>query len=164
MADINIGSDQLLVTTLNDNDRVTITLQETNQQIATITIEQFRQHLQTAILPDYRSLTEMAIPGEIIIGEDGTEKQVYGRRFIGTIPTDKPSGENRWLLIFHNDGIVRAPIAVSGYVMSGQWNDPILPPLSSMIIEGIGKYGIVLQHDGTLAGKFYNLFIKYIYR
>lgn len=41
MADINIGSAALLTTTLNDNDRVTITRAATGQQVATMTVGDF---------------------------------------------------------------------------------------------------------------------------
>lgn len=81
MADINIGSDQLLTTTLNDNDRLTFTRIETGQQIATMTVGDFKK----AIVIDFSSLTEQKIPGEFWVDADGTTKrQVYQRTFIGT--------------------------------------------------------------------------------
>lgn len=45
MADVNIGSDALLVTTLNDNDRVTITREATDQQVATMKISDLKKHI-----------------------------------------------------------------------------------------------------------------------
>lgn len=81
MADINIGSDTLLVTALNDNDRVTITRQVTSQQVATMTVDDFRKSLYDF---DYSLLTEHPT-GEWFINMDGVRKPVYAQTFIGTI-------------------------------------------------------------------------------
>ena len=82
MADINIGSDALLVTALNDNDRVTITRLATSQQVATMTVADFRTLLCGI---DYSMLTEQIVPGEFWIDNDGkTKKQVYRRTFVGS--------------------------------------------------------------------------------
>ena len=86
MADINIGSDQLLTTTLSDNDRLTFTRAETGQQIATMTVGNFRKN--TAI--DYTSLTERIVPGEFWASPNSsTKKQVYIRTFIGVLGSTK---------------------------------------------------------------------------
>lgn len=77
MADISIGSDGLLTTTLNDNDRVTITRAETGQQVATMKVSDFRASLCGM---DYSALTEQAVPGEFFVDRSGNRKQVYGRR------------------------------------------------------------------------------------
>lgn len=91
--DLNIGSDALLVTTLNDNDRVTITRQATAQQVATMKVADFRNSLRGV---DYSLLTEQIVPGEFWRDNYNALKQVYQKTLLGTVSSDK--GTNTTLI------------------------------------------------------------------
>lgn len=134
MADVTIGSDALLVTTLNDNDRVTITRQATSQQVATMKVAEFRK---TMIL-DYSSLTEKIVPGEFWYDKNGNKKQVYIRAIIANT-----AGGH--VIFYGATGLV----SVNGYVINGTSGN-----IDCILANYFSFIDIYISPQGTWANEF----------
>lgn len=151
MSDINIGSDALLVTTLNDNDRVTITRAATGQQVATITAANLRKSMRGV---DYSLLTEQIVPGVKWSDQNGVQRQVYERIFKGTAPNPSASGGEGTRVTLISSGALRAVVLQSSvYVGNGEI------PQGSMIDNG-NKFGPKFYHYSyVINGKFEIVFL-----
>lgn len=140
MADVNIGSDTLLVTTLNDNDRVTITRQATSQQVATMKVADFRK-IMCGI--DYSTLVEQKVPGIFAYNKNRERSQVYVQSFLITARTD--SDYTIIPLVLPDTGAV---IGAWGAVLSGTvWANPITA--ASVIRYTSASNGYAFVHNYT---------------
>lgn len=151
MADINIGSDQLLTTTLNDNDRVTITKADTGQQVATMKVADFKATIGGR---DYSVLTEREVPGEYFLDVSGAKKQIYTRTYVFDSSFAKYL-YGTYAAAFIMGGGIEAVIDCVGYtyMIQDEYTQPLLPVLQNITSSNTSLYMVDFSVNSVNGGR-----------